>query len=60
MVCDRLLAATFAFWQRLGFHVTANHFYEPVPDTRELPARLWETTKSRRGSTSEKTPRSRC
>jgi predicted O-methyltransferase YrrM len=42
-VRERLLAATFAFWQRLGLHVTANHFYEPVPDTRELSAGLWET-----------------
>lgn len=24
--------------QRLGFHVTGNHFYEPVPDTREIAA----------------------
>jgi predicted O-methyltransferase YrrM len=26
----------------LGIHVTDNHFYEPVPDTRLLPERLWE------------------
>jgi len=24
--------------QRAGFHVTGNHFYEPVPDTREVEA----------------------
>jgi len=24
--------------QRAGFHVTGNHFYEPVPDTREVAA----------------------
>lgn len=32
---------TFGFWQALGLHVTANHFYEPVPDTRAFPESLW-------------------
>ncbi|MBO9541917.1 class I SAM-dependent methyltransferase [bacterium] len=32
----------FRFWQRLGIHVVPNHFYEPVPDTRQLAERLWE------------------
>ena len=34
----RFTRRTFGVWQRLGVHVTANHFYEPVPDTRRLPA----------------------
>jgi predicted O-methyltransferase YrrM len=30
-------------WQRLGFNIIPNHFYEPIPDLRSLPNRLWET-----------------
>jgi predicted O-methyltransferase YrrM len=37
----RAARRTFGFWQRLGLHVTPVHFYEPIPDTRELPAGLW-------------------
>lgn len=33
---------TFRLFQALGFHVTPVHFYEPIPDTRELSTRLWE------------------
>ena len=38
----RFVRRTFHFWERLGLHLTQNHYYEPVPDTRKLPARLWE------------------
>ena len=31
----------FPVWQRMGFHITPNHFYEPVPDTRTLKDELW-------------------
>ena len=31
----------FPVWQRMGFHITLNHFYEPVPDTRTLKDELW-------------------
>ena len=41
-VLRRLIRGSFDFWQRLGVHVTLNHFYEPVPDTRELADALWE------------------
>jgi Methyltransferase domain len=45
----RVARATFGFWQRLGFHVVGDHFYDPIPNTgtireayvsvpRELPA----------------------
>jgi len=27
--------------ERLGFHVTLNHFYSPIPDTRSLGAEFW-------------------
>lgn len=32
----------FPLWQRLGFHITKNLYYEPVPDTRELKDELWQ------------------
>ena len=32
---------TFSIWQRMGFYVTLNHFYEPVPDTKTLEDELW-------------------
>jgi len=38
-----LIKKTFNFCQRLGFHVTLNHFYEPIPDTRLLNEKIWET-----------------
>lgn len=45
MAFDRLrsgfIKKTFPLWQALGVHVTPNHFYEPVPDTRTLRDDLW-------------------
>jgi hypothetical protein len=40
---DYLLKKTFPLFQSLGFHVTINHFYSPVPDTRELKDDLWSS-----------------
>jgi hypothetical protein len=37
----RVLRRTFGFWERLGVHVTPNHYSQPVPDVRALPERLW-------------------
>ena len=31
----------FPVWQRMGFHITLNHFCEPVPDIRTLKDELW-------------------
>jgi hypothetical protein len=31
----------FRNWESHGFHVTAVHFYEPIPDTQSLPETLW-------------------
>ncbi len=31
----------FLAWERLGFHVTPVHFYQPIPDTQSLPETLW-------------------
>ncbi len=36
------LERTFLFWQRLGFHITPVHYYQPLPDTRELKDGLWQ------------------
>lgn len=37
----RIIKKTFLFWQSLGVHITPNHFYEPIPDTRTLKDDLW-------------------
>lgn len=34
--------STFPIWQKLGFHVTPNHFYFPVPDTSQMRPSMWE------------------
>lgn len=31
----------FRLWERLGVHVTPVHFYQPIPDTRQIPDTLW-------------------
>lgn len=36
-----LIKRTFLLWQRCGFHITPNHFYQPIPDTRRLKDDLW-------------------
>jgi len=33
---------SFPFWQKLGFHVTLNDYYQPIPDTRTLKDYLWQ------------------
>src|SRR5713101_8544343 len=40
-ILRRLIKRSFGVWQRLGFHVSPNHFYEPIPDTRYLSSGLW-------------------
>jgi predicted O-methyltransferase YrrM len=36
-----LFSRIFALCEKLGFHITRNHFYEPIPDTRTLKEQLW-------------------
>lgn len=31
----------FTFWEKKGFHVTPNHFYEPIPDLSQLTETIW-------------------
>ncbi len=35
-VFRKAIKKSFPFWQSLGLHIVANHFYEPIPDTRAL------------------------
>ena len=32
----------FPIWEQHVFHATPVHFYQPIPDTRELPETLWK------------------
>lgn len=38
---DQGIRRSFPLWQRLGVHVTANDFYQPVPDVRALPTNFF-------------------
>jgi Methyltransferase domain len=38
----RYYSEFFKLWQETGIHVTPVHFYQPVPDTRNLPDKLWQ------------------
>jgi hypothetical protein len=37
----RQLLNNFDYWQSLGVHVVPAHFYQPIPNTRELDERIW-------------------
>lgn len=37
-----LIKKTFPIWEKLGFHVTPNHYYEPIPDIRNLSNDVWK------------------
>lgn len=37
----KTIHTVFPFFQSLGIHITHNHFYEPIPDTRHLKNSLW-------------------
>ena len=41
-VLQRFIKKSFPFWQKLGFHITPNHYYQPIPDTRTLKDNLWQ------------------
>lgn len=41
-VLRKFIKKTFSFWQMFGFHITPNHFYEPIPDTKKLKNNLWQ------------------
>ncbi len=39
----QIIKKSFRLWQRLGVHITLNHFSQPIPDTRALRKELWLT-----------------
>jgi len=38
----RAATVPFETWEEHGWHLTPNHFYSPIPDTRVLPDALWQ------------------
>lgn len=44
-----IVKRSFPLWERLGFHITPVHFYEPIPDTRELRPEVWSAHTSLAG-----------
>lgn len=36
----------FTLWEAAGVHITPVHYYQPIPDTRTLPADLWQRRSS--------------
>lgn len=45
VIPSRLVTAPrfFRTWEARGYHITPCHFYQPIPDTRELSDALWST-----------------
>jgi len=44
---DMLLKKTFRFWESMGVHVTPSHYYQPIPDAKDLSARrgsVWKAS----------------
>lgn len=41
-VLDGTWRSHFELWEQAGFHITPNHFYQPIPDTRDLRPELWQ------------------
>ena len=33
----------FRLWEKYGYHLTLNEYYSPIPDTQQLPDKLWNT-----------------
>src|SRR4051794_19149471 len=40
--CSPYFEKYFQLWEDNGFHITPVHFYQPVPDSRQIPDGLWE------------------
>jgi hypothetical protein len=44
---DMFLRKTFRFWESMGMHVTPSHYYQPIPDAKDLCARresVWKAS----------------
>lgn len=37
-----VLRKTFPLWEHLGVHVTPVHFYQPIPDSRDIKEEFWQ------------------
>ena len=43
-IVDMFFRKNFRFWERVGFHITPAHFYQPIPSTKDLildKERIW-------------------
>lgn len=38
---ERFVKKSFPLWQRFGYHLTPYHYYQPIPDIRDLEEDLW-------------------
>lgn len=45
----KIIFSGFDFFQKYGFHVTLNHYFQPIPDTRTLNNQLWEKPSELKG-----------
>lgn len=41
-ILQKCRVSGFRMMERVGIHVVPNHFYAPIPDTREIPDHYWE------------------
>ncbi len=41
---SRIINKTFNFWEKLGIHITPDHYYSPIPNVSLLNDKLWEKT----------------
>jgi predicted O-methyltransferase YrrM len=38
----KIINKTFSFWEKLGIHITPDHFYSTIPNVSNLDESLWE------------------
>ena len=41
-ILSKIINRTFPIWEKLGFHITLNRYYSPIPNTRSLKDNLWK------------------
>ena len=46
---NKIRVGSFRAAQKLGIHITPNHFYEPIPDVRNIPSEFWRQPSELRG-----------
>ena len=40
-IVSTVFVRLFPLWERMGFHITQNHFSQPIPDSRKFKNELW-------------------